>query len=424
MNTTEILPLTPYRGGKEANVASSRCSIKASTRNGGCFLFIGNYLVFYFFLSCDSKNLDFVKQPPDTYLAIIILIIMLVFIAPVQGQNKTDSLINELGKTQHDSIKVEILSKLFWDCQRSNPSQALQYAEQSLEISQANNSIALTAQSVSPEVIASSGDYYKNENISLSWTLGEIATETYSNGSVILTQGFQQPVSVSITGIDLDLLVFLEGPYSGSQMETGLNSGGQIPLSQPYNTAPWNYAGTENVGSIPNANVVDWVLIELRDAASAGAAIPASTIETQAAFLLKNGSVVGLDGSSVLQFPSASFSNNLYAVVWHRNHLGIISANGITESGGVYDYNFSTALTQVYNGGAGYKEIATNVYGMLGGDANADGDINTTDKNLWAGDAGTKGYKATDHNLDVQVNNKDKNDTWTGNISYSSQVPE
>ncbi|NOX47177.1 MAG: hypothetical protein GXO89_09395 [Chlorobi bacterium] len=285
-------------------------------------------------------------------------------------------------------------------------------------------SLTISAQSVSPEVVASAGDYYENGNLSISWTLGEIATETYSNGGIILTQGFQQPVSVTIHGIDLDLLVYLEGPYSGSHMTTGLNSGGLIPLSQPYNTAPWNYAGTESVAAIPNGNVVDWVLIELRDAANAGTAIPASTIKTQAAFLLNDGSVVGLDGSSVLQFPSASFSQNLYAVVWHRNHIGIISASGLSESGGVYDYDFSTAITQVYNGGAGYKEIAANVYGMVGGDANADGNINTADKTLWANDAGTKGYKSTDHNLDVQVDNRDKNDTWAENDSYSSQVPK
>jgi len=285
-------------------------------------------------------------------------------------------------------------------------------------------SLTITAQSVSPEVVASAGDYFEGINASLSWTLGEIATETYSNGNIILTQGFQQPVSVTIHGVDLDLLVFLEGPYSGSQMTTGLNAGNQIPLSQPYNVPPWNYSGTESVGSIPNTDVVDWVLIELRDAANAGAADPSTTIATQAAFILNNGSVVGLDGSSVLQFPAASFLQNLYAIVWHRNHLGILSANGITESGGVYDYNFSTAIAQVYNGGLGYKEIATNVYGMVGGDANADGDINAADKTLWSNDAGTKGYKATDYNMDVQVNNQDKNETWAENGTYSSQVPE
>ncbi|MBN2174518.1 MAG: hypothetical protein JW731_10310, partial [Bacteroidales bacterium] len=118
------------------------------------------------------------------------------------------------------------------------------------------------AQSVSPEVIASAGDYFENSTGSLSWTLGEVMNETFSNGSNILTQGFQQPFIVRIT---MDLQVFLEGPYNGSGMDTWLNDASKIPLTQPYNTSPWNYGGGESVAAIPS-NVVDWILIELRDA--------------------------------------------------------------------------------------------------------------------------------------------------------------
>ncbi len=282
----------------------------------------------------------------------------------------------------------------------------------------------LSAQSVSPQVVASSGDYYQGTNASLSWTLGEIATETYSNGSTILTQGFQQPVSVSITGINLDLLVYLEGPFSGTEMTTGLNSGGVIPLAQPYNTSPWNYSGSESVASIPNSNVVDWVLVELRDATSAFNANSASTIDRKAGFLLKDGSVVGLDGVSNMQFPSATLTNDLYIVVWHRNHLGVLAANAATRSGNDFSYDFSTALTQVYNGSDGYKEIAVNTYGMVGGDADGDGDVDTADKAAWTANAGTKGYKGSDFNMDTQVSNQDKNDVFVENGSYSSQVPQ
>ena len=68
--------------------------------------------------------------------------------------------------------------------------------------------ILCTAQSIERDVVASSGDYFEGTNISLSWTLGEIATETYSSGNIILTQGFQQTLGIVIHGIDLD--VFLE----------------------------------------------------------------------------------------------------------------------------------------------------------------------------------------------------------------------
>ena len=282
-------------------------------------------------------------------------------------------------------------------------------------------SFAVTAQSLSPEVIASSGDYYENANASLSWTLGEISTETYSAGGNILTQGFQQPIGVTVKGVDI--FVFLEGPYSGTQMSTGLNSGDQIPVTQPYDTPPWNYSGTETADPIPNTDVVDWVLIELRDAETAASSIPATMFARQAAFLLNDGSVVGVDGSPILQF-NHTLDHKLFIVVWHRNHIGIITANAIPRAGGIHSCDFSTAITQVYNGGLGYKEIATNVYGMVGGDADANGDINVADKTLWTNNAGTKGYKATDHNMDVQVNNQDKNDTWVENINLETQVPD
>ncbi|MCD4683421.1 MAG: hypothetical protein K8R86_09085, partial [Bacteroidales bacterium] len=230
----------------------------------------------------------------------------------------------------------------------------------------------MMAQSVSPEVVSSAGDYFEGTNASLSWTLGEIATETYSNGTNILTQGFQQPITVTIAGIDLDVLVYIEGSYSGTEMTTDLNTAGELPLTQPYNTSPWNYTGTESVGAIPNADVVDWVIVELRDAVDAASATGATKIAEQAAFLLKDGSVVDLDGSSTLQFMSA-VSNNLFVVVWHRNHLGVLSASPVTGSGGMYSYDFSTSLSQAHGGGAGYKLIATSVYGMPGGDFDGDG---------------------------------------------------
>jgi hypothetical protein len=282
---------------------------------------------------------------------------------------------------------------------------------------------SVQAQSLSPTVIATAGDYSTASGVSLSWTLGEIATETYTNGGYYLTQGFQQPVEAVVISINLDLMVFLEGPFSVSEMGTSLNSAGVIPISQPYNSTPWNYSGTESVLSIPNPNVTDWVLIELRDAANAGSATSATRIARQAAFLLKDGSVVGTDGSSFLQFNN-SFTQQLFVIVWHRNHLGIMSANGVTISGGIYVYDFSTASTKVYGGSTGYKNITGSVWGMVAGDATHDGLIDLADKTQWAAFAGKKGYLDADFNLNAQVNNPDKDDKWLTNTSKIEQVPD
>ncbi len=51
---------------------------------------------------------------------------------------------------------------------------------------------SLSAQQITPYVIASAGDFFSSQNFSVSWTLGEMATETIGS-DVILTQGFQQP---------------------------------------------------------------------------------------------------------------------------------------------------------------------------------------------------------------------------------------
>ena len=282
-----------------------------------------------------------------------------------------------------------------------------------------------SAQTTSPEVIASSGDHFSNATGSLSWTLGETMTETFSNGGHILTQGFQQPVTVAISGINLALFAFLEGPFNGTEMNTTLNFGGHLPLNQPYYQLPWSYMGTEAVASIPNTDVVDWVLIELRDAPDAPSASSSTIIDRKAAFILNNGSIVATDGSSNLQFSNVTIQHSLFTVLWHRNHIGIMSAVPLLETDGVYSYDFTTGAGQVFGGMNAHKEIGSGIWGMTGADGNADGQINNGDKiDVWSPEAGSSGYLSGDFNLDSQVNNSDKNDIWIPNTGLGGQVPD
>jgi hypothetical protein len=234
----------------------------------------------------------------------------------------------------------------------------------------------------------------------------------------------ESPMTITLDLI-VDITAFLEGPFDGSEMLTLLNDDGYLPLSQPYHASYWNYYGNESVASIPNANVVDWVLVELRDAVDAPSATAATMIERQAAFVLVDGTIVGMDGLSDIQFTTLP-SQNLFVVVYHRNHLSVMSANPLTESGGIYSYNFSTGANQAYSDvQAGQKEIATGVWGMFGGDGANGGHITEFDKNIiWQPESGTKGYSQADYNLDGQVENKDKNEVWVDNYMRSSQVPE
>jgi urease accessory protein UreH len=57
---------------------------------------------------------------------------------------------------------------------------------------------ALQGQTLTPSVISSGGGYFEGENMSISWTLGELAVTTLSSGDLILTQGFQQPFDLDV----------------------------------------------------------------------------------------------------------------------------------------------------------------------------------------------------------------------------------
>ncbi len=160
--------------------------------------------------------------------------------------------------------------------------------------------------------------------------------------------------------------VLLQGPYSAGMMSTALNTAGLIPLSQPYNVAPWNYSGTESVTSIP-VDVVDWVMVQLRTGTAAS-----STIAIRAAFVKRDGSIVDLDGLSPVAFVGVE-EGLYYIVLRHRNHLAVMSANhfGLTPVNGLADFR---AAGMAY-GVAPMVEVTTGIYGMYAGDVTGNGQI-------------------------------------------------
>lgn len=285
-----------------------------------------------------------------------------------------------------------------------------------------NLAINCLAQTIERSVFSSSGEYNKTATASMSWTLGEIASETLESPGIRITQGFQQP-DVLFVNLVINLKEYLGGPFIMNQMDNSLNTSGYLPLSQPYYNAPWSYNGTESVVSIPGSDIVDWVLIELRDAPSAIQANNSTQVARQAAFVKRNGEIVALDGSNYPVF-NISISNQLFALVWHRNHLGVMSANALQNSGGVYSYDFTTSSTQVFGGILGHKQLSSSAWGMVSGDGNGDSNITNSDKlQVWRVQTGLSGYLNGDFNLNGQVNNDDKLNFWRPNSGYSAQIP-
>ncbi len=231
--------------------------------------------------------------------------------------------------------------------------------------------------------------------------------------------------------INIDLTVFLEGPFNAStnQMNTDLNSRGMlpgktpvsalatpIPAGQPYNIAPWNYSGTEGANWTDanyDSDVVDWLLVSFRTGTSSGTEI------TQAAALLKKDGKVEFLDPCVLD---GSFSGPFYIMVEHRNHAGILTDAPVSLVGNTLSFDFSRNNTI----SAGQKLVGTK-YTMYAGDANqitdsGGYDINGLDKAIWDTQNGFfYQYLPADFNMNGDIDGADKS-FWAANNGVASVI--
>ncbi len=241
------------------------------------------------------------------------------------------------------------------------------------------------------------------------------------------------PVTMNvIAGVVVDIDVFLEGPYDANGMFTDLNTGGYIPLDQPYNpllpyygnnNPDWLYFGTESVTEIP-AGAVDWVEVQVRDAADAASAGSGTVIGTTVAFLMDDGSIVGLDGVSRVPIAGASVTQNLFVVVYHRNHLGVMSGSALTMVDGIYAWDFTSGEAQAYGGINGHKDLGDGNWGMIAADGDGNGLVQSSDEQLvWKIELGTSGYLGGDFSLNGLIQSDDENNIWKTNSGTGGQIP-
>jgi hypothetical protein len=191
--------------------------------------------------------------------------------------------------------------------------------------------------------------------------------------------------------------VFLQGPFSGGTMSTTLNDGELIPSNQVYTGAPFNYAGTESVVSIP-ANVVDWVLVELRSTATGAA------IAQRAAFLRNDGVIVETDGTTGCYTSLAlTTGHNIekYIVIKHRNHLAVMSAAAVVLPNNSSAYDFTTGTAKYYGDAA--AGLTGGVYGLFAGDINNDASVDALDFTIYKSTQGNEGYEQADFTFDASV---------------------
>jgi hypothetical protein len=159
-------------------------------------------------------------------------------------------------------------------------------------------------------------------------------------------------------GVNVSIKGFLEGPYvSGTGlMNDGLRSGGLIPASEPYTALGFTQVtgGGETVAPAVltvtgNNAIVDWVLVELRNAAN-----NTQITRTRCGLIQRDGDVVDVNGTSALAF-SGLAAGNYFVTLRHRNHFGVMTSGPISLSStpGVIDFSlpatstFGTAATKL-----------------------------------------------------------------------------
>ena len=248
----------------------------------------------------------------------------------------------------------------------------------------------------------------------------------WSVDDVAITGTFMEPA-----GIAVDLKAALEGaatPGGNPLMDDAINE--VLPLQQPFNPSlpyygnpnpVWLYDGAETAESMPSG-VVDWVLLELRDAADAAQANTATVVGRQAALLWQDGSITAINGMP----PEFDINpvQNLFAVIYHRNHLPVMSAQPLQLQDGTYSWDFTSGPDQAFGGSNAQKLVASGIYALIGGDGDGNGQIQNQDKNaVWNIQSGQAGYLGGDFDLNGQVQNQDKNNIWNPNSGKGTMVP-
>lgn len=163
----------------------------------------------------------------------------------------------------------------------------------------------------------------------------------------------------------VNLKAWLAGAYNGGTMRTNLIAHSSFPLMSPYSQDP------ATITSIPNNNITDWVLLELTNQSNSS-----DPSIFKSAFILNDGSIVDLDGSSLPSIIGA-YANSFVRIA-HRNHLSVRTMTAVnTQSPQPIDLrsNLSDAYfnnTAPFNGNQAMRQISTGVYGLWAGNTNGD----------------------------------------------------
>jgi len=216
-------------------------------------------------------------------------------------------------------------------------------------------------------------------------------------------------VSIPAAEIQLNLKVFLEGYYDAASglMTTHLVSQGLLPNEQPFDNNYFNYYGTETVSSF-GSDIVDWLYLEAYDANGL-------LKKRQVALLRNDGKAVNLDGSFPLTI-SDIYPEVHRIAIHHQSHLGVMIDQDINVVDGATYILDTTQSTSSVVGNQQLKLMDQSVYGLIAGDLDQNGIVNTEDMGIWKRNQYVPGYQSGDLNADGNADIDDYS-LWKNNRS-------
>ena len=222
------------------------------------------------------------------------------------------------------------------------------------------------------------------------------------NNSIVDSQCYWVPAVQNVEWV-VEAKIFLQGYYveAAGEMRLDLTSGNLVPTSQPYTGAPFNYSGSESTSTFPT-DTVDWVLVELRDAANL-----ATVVATKAVLLRKDGMLMEPNGNLGITFVNIP-SGFYHLAVYHRSHLAVLSASSIStnQSTPMLDFTLDGASAM----GNNQLQDVNGVWTLFVGDYDSNGILNNQDFNAWKQNpAALDAYFSTDGDGNGIINNQDFN---------------
>lgn len=181
------------------------------------------------------------------------------------------------------------------------------------------------------------------------------------------------------SGVRVTARVLLDGCFVQSEglMYDSLRALHLLPEGEPYSELGYVHVGdggsehtSQTVFGVTGADaIVDWVVLELREAQANG-----FRVATRSALLQRDGDVVDMDGTSGVNFnvPYGWY----YFSVKHRDHLGVMTATALNFGPDGVPLDFTLAGTPVWGTNArrdvGGKQV------LWSGDVNGNGQVKYT----------------------------------------------